>query len=592
MASYPRRGMLELWKRREIEFAESREECVSDKPWIQSYPPGVQWDAQLNLSAVQDILTRSAELWPDQPALEFMGRRLTYAELDAYVSKAARGFQALGVRPGVHVGLFLPNSPHYPIAFFGALRAGGTVVNYSPLDAQKVLEHKVEDSETDILVTLDLASLYPVMSGLIGPTRLKHLVVGDLAEFSANPQAVRAHLTGSKQLAEVSADPRHVSFAHLLDNDGRPERHSVGDIAETVAVLQYTGGTTGLPKGAVLTHANLTAAVEQALQTTKPILAPGGERVLGVLPPFHIYALTVVMLLGVRLGAEIVLHVRFDPEAAIKEIDQRKISLFPGVPTMFVAMLHHPSAKGADLRSLKSCNSGGAPLPLEVQNAFEKFSGCRLAEGWGMTETAAIGTFTPVPGKQKAGSCGVPQPGIDFRFLSVEDHKTYVARGERGEICLKGPNVMKGYWKNPKATAEIMTADGYMRTGDVGYMDEDGYIYIVDRTKDMILSGGFNVYPRNIEEAIYQHPSVEAVSVIGVHDEYRGQAAKAFIKLKPGANAMTFEDMKAFLKDKLGKHEMIAAMEIRADLPRTLVGKLSKKELYDEEAKKRADAGA
>jgi len=561
---------------------------LPEQPWVESYPPGVHWDARLELSEVQDILTQSAKRWPHNPALEFMGGRLTYAELDLAVNKAAKGFQTLGVRPGVHVGLFLPNSPHYPIAFFGVLRAGGVVVNYSPLDAEKVLEHKVEDSETDILVTLDLAALYPQMSGLIGKTRVKRLVIGDLAEFSGHPEGVRAHLAASKQLAAVTDDARHISFAKLLDNDGAPQAYPVGDIAEAVAVLQYTGGTTGLPKGAILTHANLTAAVEQALQTTKPILVPGEERVLGVLPPFHIYALTVVMLLGVRLGAEIVMHMRFDPEAAMREIEARKISLFPGVPTMFVALLHHPKAKEFSLRSLKSCNSGGAPLPLEVQNAFEAFSGCRLAEGWGMTETGAIGTFTPVPGKQKAGSCGVPQPGIDFKFLSVADGQTYVARGERGEICLKGPNVMKGYWKNAKATADIMTPDGYMRTGDVGYMDDDGYIYIVDRTKDMILSAGFNVYPRNIEEAIYQHPAVEAVSVIGVYDEYRGQAAKAFVKLKPGASAMTLDEMKAFLKDKLGKHEMIAALEIRPELPRTQVGKLSKKELYEEEAKKRA----
>ena len=561
---------------------------MPEQPWIASYPPGVNWDAHLDLSAVQDILTHAAEQWPNNPAVDFMGRRLSYGELDTLVNKAAKGFQTLGVRPGVHVGLFLPNSPHYPIAFFGVLRAGGVVVNYSPLDAEKVLEHKIEDSETDILVTLDLAALYPQMSGLLGKTRVKHLVIGDLAEFSGHPQGVRAQLAASKQLADVTSDARHVSFAQLLDNDGSPQAYPTGDIAESIAVLQYTGGTTGLPKGAILTHANLTAAVEQALQTTKPILVPGEERVLGVLPPFHIYALTVVMLLGVRLGAEVVMHVRFDPEAAMREIEARKISLFPGVPTMFVALLHHPKAKDFNLRSLKSCNSGGAPLPVEVQNAFEAFSGCRLAEGWGMTETGAIGTFTPVPGKQKVGSCGVPQPGIVFKFLSVADGESYVSAGERGEICLKGPNVMKGYWKNAKATAEIMTADGYMRTGDVGYMDDDGYIYIVDRTKDMILSGGFNVYPRNIEEAIYQHPAVEAVSVIGVHDDYRGQAAKAFIKLKPGAVAMSFDEMKGFLKDKLGKHEMIAALEIRADLPRTPVGKLSKKELYDEEAKKRA----
>jgi long-chain acyl-CoA synthetase len=561
---------------------------MPEHPWINAYPPGARWDAELRVSAVQDILTEAVARWPHLPALDFMGRKISYAELDALVNRAAHGFQALGVRPGVHVGLFLPNSPHYPIAFFGALRAGGVVVNYSPLDAEKVLEHKVADSETDILVTLDLAALYPQISGLLGRTRVKRLVIGDLAEFSGHPASVRAHLAAGKQLAEIVSDDRHISFAELIDNSDEPRVYPAGDIAESIAVLQYTGGTTGRPKGAMLTHANLTAAVEQALQGTKPVLVSGEERVLGVLPLFHIYALTVVMLLGFRLGAEVVLHVRFDAEAVIRDIEAKKISLFPGVPTMFVALLHHPSAKGANLRSLKSCNSGGAPLPLEVQNAFETFSGRRLAEGWGMTETAAIGTFTPVPGAKKAGACGVPQPGIDFKFLSVADGKTYVPLGERGEICLRGPNIMKGYWKNPAATAEVMNADGFMRTGDVGYMDPDGYLYIVDRTKDLILSGGFNVYPRNIEEAIYQHPAVEAVSVIGVPDSYRGQAAKAFVKLKPGAAAMTLEEMKGFLKDKLGRHEMIAALDIRPELPRTLVGKLSKKELYEEEARKRA----
>jgi long-chain acyl-CoA synthetase len=568
-----------------------REEQVSEQPWIKSYPPGVRWGADLELTAVQDVLTNSAKQWPNHPSLDFMGRKITFAELDALANRAATGFQGLGVKPGVHVGLFLPNSPHYAIAFFGVLRAGGVVVNYSPLDAEKVLEHKVADSETDILVTLDLAALYPQMSGLLGRTRVKHLVIGDLAEFSGHPQGVRAHLTAGKQLADVVADPRHVSFAHLLDNDGQPEIYSVADPKEAIAVLQYTGGTTGLPKGAMLTHANLTAATSQYIETTRalpPLIIPGEERMLSVLPPFHIYSLTVVLLLGIRLGAELVLHARFDPEAALRDIETKKITMFPGVPTMFVAILNHPAAKTADVHSLKSCNSGGAPLPIEVQNAFEKFSGRRLAEGWGMTETSPTGTFTPISGPQKAGSCGIPIPRIEFKFLSVEDGKTYVARGERGEMCVRGPNVMKGYWKNPKATADVMTADGFMRTGDVGYMDEDGYIFIVDRTKDMILSGGFNVYPRNIEEAIYQHPAVEAVSVIGVVDEYRGQAAKAFIKLKPGAAVMTLDEMKAFLKDKLGKHEMIAAMEIRTELPRTLVGKLSKKELYEEEAKKRA----
>jgi long-chain acyl-CoA synthetase len=254
---------------------------------------------------------------------------------------------------------------------------------------------------------------------------------------------------------------------------------------------------------------------------------------------------------------------------------------------MYVALLNHPSAKPDSLKSLRFASSGGAPLPQQVSTQYQKMTGAWLREGWGMTETAAIGTFTPAGRPPRLGSCGVPAPGIDMRFLSIEDHKTYMPYGERGEICVKGPNVLAGYWNSEQATREAFTAEGYFRTGDVGWMDDDGYVYIVDRTKDMILCGGYNVYPRNIEEAIYQHPAVEAVSVIGIVDDYRGQAPKAFIKLKAGVEAPSFEEMRAFLKDKLGRHEMISAMEIRPDLPRTLVGKLSKKELYEEEAKKR-----
>lgn len=566
---------------------------MTTQPWTKSYPPGVRWDADIPLMPVQQILEDAAARWPDSPAVDFMGKRISYRELDELASHAAAGFQKLGVGPGIHVGLYLPNTPHYLISFFGVLKAGGTVVNYSPLDAEKVLEHKVEDSQTDIMVTLDLALLYPQMARLLGTTRLKTLIVGDLAEMSAHPDAVRGQLVAGKQLAEVTFDDRHRTFQSLLDQGAAYRRHPIADVTQAIAVLQYTGGTTGLPKGAMLTHGNLSAATSQCVETTRtapPVLQPGQERILAVLPPFHIYALTVNMLLGLRLGAELVLHTRFDAAAAIKDISEKKITAFPGVPTMFVAIINHPSAATADLRSLRWCNSGGAPLPLEVQNAFQTLTGCRLAEGWGMTETSPTGTFTPVPGPQKAGSCGVPSPGITFKFLSVEDGKTYVPQGERGELCVSGANIMKGYWKKPDATAAITTADGFMRTGDVGYMDADGYIYIVDRTKDMLLCGGFNVYPRTIEEAIYTHPAVEEVSVIGIHDDYRGQSPKAFIKLKQGAAAFSLDEIKAFLADKLGKHEMVSAIDIRPELPKTAVGKLSKKELYEEEARKRAGA--
>jgi long-chain acyl-CoA synthetase len=564
---------------------------MTEMPWIASYPTGVRWDMEIVPRPVQSILAETVAKWPDNPALQFMGRRIRYRELRDLVRRAAKGLQRLGVGPGVHVGLYLPNTPHYVIAFFGVLEAGGTVVNYSPLDAAKVLEHKIEDSRSDFLVTLDLAALYPQTTGLLAKTRLKKLIVGSLAEMSGAPEAVAAQMAAGKQLVEVPLDDRHLSFAQLLDNDGRPVVHPIADPADALAVLQYTGGTTGQPKGAMLSHANLSAACDQYWETisrtTPPVLVEGGERVLAVLPPFHIYALTVNMLLGIRAAAELILHVRFDPEAALKDISALKVTSFPGVPTMFTALLAHPDIAKYDLRSLKFCGSGGAPLPLEVAQRFEQVA-CPLSEGWGMTETSPTGTFTPVYGKRKAGSCGLPMPRIVIKMLDIADPTRYVPLGERGEMCISGPNVMKGYWNNPEATAAALTSDGLMRTGDVAWMDAAGFITIVDRTKDMILCSGFNVYPRNLEEAIYEHPAVAEVTVIGIHDEYRGQSPKAFVKLKPGAAAFTLAELQAFLKSRLGKHEMVQALDIRAELPKTPVGKLSKKELYEEEEKKRA----
>lgn len=568
---------------------------MNDMPWLASYPAGMRWDIDIEPAPVQRILEDAAARWPQQPALEFMGRRLSYAELDRITSRAAKGLQQLGVKPGVHVGLFLPNTPHYVIAFFAVMKAGGTAVNYSPLDAAKVLAHKIEDSRTDFLFTLDLAALYPQMAGMLGSTRLKKLIVGSMAEMTPAPDAVAAQMKAGKQLAEVAWDDRHVRFSDLVDNDGAFTPYPVDDPLETIAVLQYTGGTTGLPKGAMLTHANLSAASAQYVESIRgnpPVLEEGSERFLAVLPPFHIYALTVNMLFGLRIGAELILHARFDPKAALQEIAAKKITVFCGVPTMFTAVIGDPDTPKYNLRSLKYCGSGGAPLPVEVGERYLEVTGCPLSEGWGMTETSPTGTFTPVRGKRKAGSCGIPLPRIEIRMLSLDDPTRYVPRGEKGELCIKGPNVMKGYWNRPDATAEVTTFDGFMRTGDVGSMDDEGYVFIVDRCKDMLLCSGYNVYPRVLEEAIYQHEAVAEVCVIGIPDEYRGQSPKAFLTLKAGAQPFTLQELQAFLKDKLGKHEMVQALEIRAELPKTPVGKLSKKDLVDEEARKRAAAQA
>ena len=559
---------------------------MNAQPWLKSYPPGVRWDAPIEAAPLQSILEDSAKRFADRPALQFMDRRIAYAELNALADRAAAGFQKLGVGPGVRVGLYMPNTPHYVIALFGVLKAGGVVVNYSPLDALATLEFKIEDSETDILVTLDVAAIHPQAERLLASTRLKRLVVGAFPEYAAVPDLVKAFMTAQGMLSEVPSDERHVPFRDLIDNDGRHAPFSIGDPAETLAVIQYTGGTTGAPKGAMLTHANLTAACAQYRETATraepPAMVEGEERTLCVLPLFHIYALSAVLILGLSLGAEIVLHPRFDPAAVAKDIALKKITVFPGVPTMHVALLNLPDIDKYDLRSIKYCASGGAPLPVAVQQKFEAVTGARLTEGWGMSETAPAGTFTPRHAPPRPGSCGLPMPRVEMKFVDVVDPTRDLPYGERGEICVKGPNVMKGYWKKPAETAAAMTADGFFRTGDVGTMDEDGYVYIVDRTKDMLLVGGFNVYPRTIEEAIYKHPSVEEVSVIGAPDEYKGEIPKAFVKLKAGAPPLTFDDLKAFLKDRLGKHEMIGALEIRDALPKTAVGKISKKDLREQ----------
>jgi long-chain acyl-CoA synthetase len=559
---------------------------MSIQPWVKSYPKGVRPDVPLDISSLQSVLEKAAARFGDKPALQFMDKRMSYAELDALANRAAAGFQKLGVKPGVHVGLYLPNTPHYVIAFFGVLKAGGTVVNYSPLDALHALEFKVRNSETDILVTVNLASTYPQAEKLLETTRLKAVVIGEFAEFAIAPDAVKAHMTSAGMLSEVKQDVRHIAFRELIDNDGRFESHSVDDPADAVAVLAYTGGTTGSPKGAMLTHANLTAACslyrEVLFRSEESELQEGEERFLCILPLFHIYSLVVVMLLGFSMGAELVLHPRFDPAAAARDIGLKKITVYMGVPTMHVAILSLPEIGAMDFSSLRLCASGGAPLPVAVKERWDSVVGCRIFEGWGMTETSPIGTFTPREAPFRPGSCGIPYPGTLMKLVDVVDPTREVAQGERGEICVKGPNVMKGYWKQPEATANAMTADGFFRTGDVGYM--------VDRTKDMLLCGGFNVYPRNIEEAIYQHPSVEEVSVIGIPDDYRGETPKAFVKLKAGAPPLTLEEMKAYLKDRLGKHEMIGAMEIRDALPKTPVGKISKKELREYEARAHVDA--
>ncbi len=555
------------------------------QPWLSSYPGDVDWAAAIPDEPLPEVLERSVAQFGDRPCVDFLGKGYSYREIGVLVDRAARGFQALGVGPGSNVGLLLPNTPYFVICFYAVLKAGGTVVNFNPLYVAEEIERQVLDSQTSILVTLDVISLLPKAAAVLDSKALEKIVVCSMADILPFPKNYLYPFVRRSDIARVPRDGRYLRFDDLTDNDG-----AVAPVAirsrEHVAVLQYTGGTTGIPKGAMLTHANIAINARQ-VAAWFPGLAAGGERIYGVLPLFHVFAMTSVMNLGVLGAAEMVLAPRFDLDQALRVIDRKKITLFPGVPTVYNAINQHPDLDNHDLSSLKYCFSGGAPLPVEVKRAFERLTGCRLVEGYGLSETSPVATCNPLDAP-KEGSIGLPLPQTTIEVRDPERPERLLAQGEKGEICVRGPQVMAGYWRNREATEAVMI-DGALRTGDVGYLDRDGYAYLIDRIKDLILCSGFNVYPRVVEEAIYRHEAVAEVIVCGVPDDYRGEAPKAFIRLKDGAR-LTAEELLDFLADKLSKIELPEHIEFRAELPKTQVGKLSKKALIEEERAKRAAA--
>jgi len=556
---------------------------MASEIWEKSYPEGVSWSAPLPPPRpVEALLEQAAERWPDQIACDFYDRSISYREWLALARRAAKGFRALGVGPGVSVGLHLPNTPHFLIAFFGILLAGGRVVNYSPLYALRELRHQLVDSDTEVMVTLDLPALYPQIAALKGEGRLRAVVVASLADFL--PEAAVRTMAGPPAERRPGAG-QEIEFKSLIENDGALAPPGHGNLAEEIAVLQYTGGTTGEPKGAMLTHANLAAVVAMRDRWVEGELEPGADSTLVVLPLFHVYGMSMVMLAALSDGTKMILHLRFDAERVLADIARKRPTLFSGVPTMFAAFLQHPRARELDLSSLKHCASGGAPLPLEILHAFDRLTGLQIKEGYGLTEASPIVTLAPMDGRGRPGTVGLPCPGTLVEIVDLETGTRVLPPGEKGEICVRGPQLTKGYWKRPDATAAAF-AGGRFHTGDIGMIDDEGFLTLVDRKKDMILAGGFNVFPRIIEEAIYEHPAVAEATVIGVPDSYRGEAAKAFVVLKPGQR-LGFNELKAFLEDKLGRHEMPAEMEVRESLPKTPIGKLSKKELIAEERAKR-----
>lgn len=557
-------------------------------PWLKGYPANVSWQSQIEPAPLYALMDDAVKKHGAKTCTNFLGRRMTYAEIGGLVDQAAFGLQKLGVTRGTKVGLFLPNSPTFIVYYFAVLKAGGVVVNYNPLYSIEELAFQVKDSETELMVTLDLKILFDKVETLIKDGVLKQAIVASFPGLLPSAKSVLFRLFKGKELAHPAQSAiagKIVLESTLLTHQGKHQRHVIDPRTE-VAVLQYTGGTTGTPKGAMLTHANVYINVKQ-VAAWAPDLEDAAERVLGALPFFHVFAMTVVMNFGVNKAAEIIIMPRFVLADALKLIDKLKPTIMPGVPTLFNAIMNAPDLKKHDLSSLKFCLSGGAPLPLEVRNGFEKLTGCSLVEGYGLSEASPVVTCNPIDAPARPGSIGVPLPATTVSLRDLADPSKEVARGEKGEVCIQGPQVMLGYWKRPNETRDQFTADGFLRTGDVARMDEDGYFYIVDRIKDLIICSGFNVYPRRIEEAIYEHAAVEEVTVIGIDDSYRGEVPKAFVKLKAGAAASS-DDLMRHLEKKLAKYELPEQIEFRDALPKTMIGKLSKKELKAEEKAKRA----
>ena len=553
------------------------------RPWLNRYPTDVDWNMQFKSDPLYRLMDLAVANHGSATATNFLGKTMTYAEIGRLIDRATAGLQALGVGRGSKVGLFLPNTPTYIVYYFAILRTGGTVVNFNPLYSHEELIFQVQDSQTDLMITLDLVALFGKIERLLAEGHLKRALVCSFSNLLPSGKSVLFRLFKSKEIAHPakSAVAGHViSEATVLANDGAYKKVAVNPM-EDIAVLQYTGGTTGTPKGAMLTHYNLVANMQQIMAWCGG-LEPAKEKIIGLLPFFHVFAMTGVMNLGVATAAEIIMMPRFVLNDALKLIAATHPTIMPAVPTVLNAMLNHPDIKSFDLSSLKFCLSGGAPLPLEVKTAFEKLTGCKVVEAYGLSETSPGATFNPFDGPVKDGSIGQPLPGTTVSIRAVDDTSKEMPLGQEGEICIKGPQVMKGYWNKPEETANVFH-DGFLRTGDVGKMDDEGFIFITDRIKDMIICSGFKVYPRHLEEKIYQHPAVEEVTVIGIKDSYRGEAPKAFIKLKAGMTA-TGADILKFLEPKLSKLEMPSQVEFRDALPKTMIGKLSKKELKQEEA--------
>lgn len=545
--------------------------------WSKSYAPGVSWDDEIPTYPVYTLLDDAQARFGDAPAFDFLGMRFSWDDLHDAANHIARGLQERGLQKGDRVALLLPNCPFYAAFYYGILKAGCAVVNLNPLYSEREIRNYVEDSDARYLVTLDLEPMFSKAAAVLTQTKLENLIVCRFVDVLPFPKNLLFPIVKWKDIAAEAHSGDYLAFDDLVSNDGKPQPVTINPSAD-LALLQYTGGTTGLPKAAALTHANVSANVEQCRAWFPDAVEGGGHKMLGIIPFFHVFSMTAVLNFAVRLGWEIVATPRFDVEDTLKIISKKKPTLFPAVPAIYNAIAQVAANGKYDLSSIKYCISGGAPLPPEVKKTFETLTGALVLEGYGLSETSPVVCVNPTEGDNRPGCIGLPVPGTTVAILSLEDGKTPVPLGEKGELCVRGPQVMLGYWNRPAETEHVMR-EGFLHTGDVAIMDADGYVRIVDRIKDMIIVNGFKVYPRNVEDIVYQFAGVAECIVAGVPDEQRGETVKAWVYPKAGAS-IDVVALKAFLREELSPTEVPREIVVRnTPLPKTLIGKLSRKDM-------------
>ncbi|MCK2001481.1 long-chain-fatty-acid--CoA ligase [[Brevibacterium] frigoritolerans] len=558
---------------------------MSNKPWQAIYPEQIPAVLSYEDKPLYSFLKESAEEFPDKVSIHFQGKELTFREVHESALKFAAYLKSIGLQKGERVAVMLPNCPQGVISFFGILMAGGVVVQTNPTYTERELEYQMKDSGAKMILAMDI--LFPRVSAVASRTDIEHIIVTAIKEYLPFPKNLIYPFIQKKQygiVINVEHEGNHHLFSEIMKRKITEEVDAVPiDVNNDLALLQYTGGTTGFPKGVMLTHKNLLANTKMCnawLYKNKR----GEERILAILPFFHVYGMTTVLVLSVMEGNTMIIMPKFDVEATLKTIQKQKPTMFPGAPTMYIGLLNHPDIAKYDLSSINACISGSASLPLEVQEQFERITGGKLVEGYGLSETSPVTHANFIWDQPRVkGSVGLPWPDTDSAILSLESNEE-LPPNEIGEIAIKGPQVMKGYWNRPDETEKTFK-NGWLLTGDLGYMDEQGFFYVVERKKDTIIAGGFNIYPREVEEVLYEHEAIQEVVVAGIPDPYRGETVKAFVVLKKNAR-VTEEELNEFARKNLASYKVPRSYEFRDELPKTTIGKILRRVLIEEEKKK------